>query len=180
MMPDNIPQETWKKADEFFDALANGTTDAQQLAAKDAEIAKLQEIVRTQAEEAAKATYYYTDKLAAQRAMGLVLVSLEDLQAIADGRAGIRKARAMIAAAQAEEAAKATYYYTDKMDELKKECDALAGALEPFAKSGELLVNAGDSGKFWAYRPAGGDEYAITGGHLIAAHTTLAQHKGDA
>ena len=81
---------------------------------------------------------------------------------------------------QAEEAAKATYYYTDKMDELKKECDALAGALEPFAKSGELLVNAGDSGKFWAYRPAGGDEYAITGGHLIAAHTTLAQHKGDA
>jgi hypothetical protein len=30
---------------------------------------------------------------------------------------------------QAEEAAKATYYYTDKMDELKKECDALAGAL---------------------------------------------------
>jgi hypothetical protein len=77
MMPDNIPQETWKKADEFLDALANGTTDAQQLAAKDAEIAKLQEIVRTQAEEAAKATYYYTDK----------------------------------------------------MDELKKECDALAGAL---------------------------------------------------
>ena len=98
------------------------------VAAKDAEIAKLQEIVRTQAEEAAKATYYYTDK----------------------------------------------------MDELKKERDAMAGALEPFAKSGELLVNAGDSGKFWAYRPAGGDEYAITGGHLIAAHTTLAQHKGDA
>ena len=63
---------------------------------------------------------------------------------------------------------------------LEAQCDALAGALEPFAKSGELLVNAGDSGKFWAYRPAGGDEYAITGGHLIAAHTTLAQHKGDA
>jgi len=78
MMPDNIPQKTWKKADEFFDALANGTTDAQQLAAKDAEIAKLQEIVRTQAEEAAKATYYYKDK----------------------------------------------------MDELKKECDALAGLLK--------------------------------------------------
>jgi hypothetical protein len=98
------------------------------VAAKDAEIAKLQEIVRTQAEEAAKATYYYTDK----------------------------------------------------MDELKKECEALAGALEPFAKSGELLVNAGDSGEFWAYRPAAGNEYSITGGHLIAAHTTLAQHKGDA
>jgi hypothetical protein len=63
MMPDNIPQKTWKKADEFFDALANGTTDLQQLAAKDGEIAKLQEIVRTQAEEAAKATYYYTDKM---------------------------------------------------------------------------------------------------------------------
>jgi hypothetical protein len=42
MMPDIIPQETWKKADEFFDALANGTTDAQQLAAKDVEIAALQ------------------------------------------------------------------------------------------------------------------------------------------
>jgi hypothetical protein len=42
MMPDNIPQKTWKKADEFLDALANGTTDAQQLAAKDAQIAALQ------------------------------------------------------------------------------------------------------------------------------------------
>ena len=81
MMPDNMPQKTWKKAHEFLDALANGTTDLQQLAAEEAhinaEIAKLQEIVRTHAEEAAKATYYYADK----------------------------------------------------MDELKKECDALAGAL---------------------------------------------------
>ena len=38
-MPDNIPQKTWKKAHEFLDALANGTTDLQQLAAKDAQIA---------------------------------------------------------------------------------------------------------------------------------------------
>jgi hypothetical protein len=39
--------------------------------------------------------------LAAQRAMGLVCVSLNDLQAIADGRAGIKKARAMLAARKA-------------------------------------------------------------------------------
>jgi hypothetical protein len=39
MMPDIIPQKTWEKAHEFFDALANGTTDLQQLAAKDAQIA---------------------------------------------------------------------------------------------------------------------------------------------
>jgi hypothetical protein len=138
MMPDNIPQETWKKADEFLDALANGTTDAQQLAAKDAEIAKLQEIVRTQAEEAAKATYYYTDK----------------------------------------------------MDELKKERDALAGALREIAETDLLEVKSMYRREFSV--PETGNTYHLDepifarspfqNAHHFQniAHTTLAQHKGDA
>jgi hypothetical protein len=120
MMPDNIPQETWKKADEFFDALANGTTDAQQLAAKDADIAKLQEIVRTQAEEAAKATYYYTDK----------------------------------------------------MHELKKECEALAGALQDCLDT-LRFTRAFMLKKHGTKNPAREDAIA-------AADAALAQHKGNA
>lgn len=53
----------------------------------------------------------------------------------------------------------------------------LIEALTPFAKSGDLLVQAGDRGDFWAYRPAGGDEYGITGKHLLAARATLAKIK---
>jgi hypothetical protein len=53
------------------------------------------------------------------------------------------------------------------------EIAALKKALRPFAKSGELLVKAQDAGNFWAYRPVGGDEYAITGLHLLAAHAAI-------
>lgn len=59
--------------------------------------------------------------------------------------------------------------------ELRAKVEKLRGALKPFAKSGDLLVMAGDSGNFWAYRPAGGDEYGITGTHLLEARATLAE-----
>jgi len=61
----------------------------------------------------------------------------------------------------------------DRIDALEAENARLRSALQPFAKSGELLVKAGDSGRFWAYRPAGGDEYGITGTHLLDARTAL-------
>jgi oligoribonuclease (3'-5' exoribonuclease) len=80
-------------------------------AAKDAEIAKLQEIVRTQAEEAAKATYYYTDK----------------------------------------------------MDEMKKECDALAGALERILDGGYVSEQIEEE-RF----------------DYLTARAALAKHKGEA
>jgi hypothetical protein len=54
----------------------------------------------------------------------------------------------------------------------------LEGALEPFARSGGLLVRAGDNGDFWAYRPAGGDEYAITGKDLLTARALLTPTEG--
>jgi hypothetical protein len=95
-------------------------SDAQQLAAKDAEIAKLQEIARTQAEEAAKATYYYTDK----------------------------------------------------MHELKKECDALAGALQDCLDT-LRYTRAFMLKKHGTTNPAREDAIA-------AADAALLQHKGDA
>lgn len=61
----------------------------------------------------------------------------------------------------------------DRIDALEGEVERLRSALQPFAKSGELLVKAGDSGRFWAYRPAGGDEYGIAGTHLLDARTAL-------
>lgn len=56
---------------------------------------------------------------------------------------------------------------------MARERDSYKAALEPFAKSGELLARIGDAGDFWAYRPAGGDEYGITGRHLLDAYTAL-------
>ena len=55
------------------------------------------------------------------------------------------------------------------------EIKRLREALKPFAKSGDLLVMAEDKGDFWAYRPAGGDEYGITGRHLLAARAALGE-----
>jgi hypothetical protein len=123
MMPDNIPQKIWKKALEFLDALANGTTDAQQLTAEEVDVGllggKLQEkIVRTQAEEAAKATYYYTDR----------------------------------------------------MGELKKECDALAGALQDCLDT-LRYTRAFMLKKHGTTNPAREDAIA-------AADAALARHKG--
>ena len=59
------------------------------------------------------------------------------------------------------------------------EIKRLREALKPFAKSGDLLVMAEDKGDFWAYRPAGGDEYGITGRHLLAARAALGEPTGE-
>ena len=59
------------------------------------------------------------------------------------------------------------------------EIKRLREALKPFAKSGDLLVVAEDKGDFWAYRPAGGDEYGITGRHLLAARAALGEPTGE-
>jgi hypothetical protein len=91
----------------------------QSTAAKDAEIVKLQEIVRTQAEEAAKPTYYYTDK----------------------------------------------------MDELKQERDALAGALQDCLDT-LRYTRAFMLKKHGTTNPTREDAIA-------AADAALAQHKGD-
>lgn len=61
----------------------------------------------------------------------------------------------------------------DRIQHLESENKQLRQALAPFVKSGELLVNAHDKGDFWAYRPAGGDEYAITGRHLLDAYAVV-------
>ena len=64
-----------------------------------------------------------------------------------------------------------------QLAEARAENEKLREALTPFAKSGDLLVWAGNSGDFWAYRPAGGDEYGITGGHLLATSAALRKVK---
>jgi len=64
---------------------------------------------------------------------------------------------------QAEEAAKATYYYTDKMDEMKKECDALAGALERILDGGYVSEQIEEE-RF----------------DYLTARAALAKHKGEA
>lgn len=63
----------------------------------------------------------------------------------------------------------------DRIEAQAAEIRRLREALEPFAKSGDLLVVAEDKGDFWAYRPAGGDEYGITGRHLLAARAALGE-----
>ncbi len=63
----------------------------------------------------------------------------------------------------------------DTIEAQAAEIKRLREALKPFAKSGDLLVMAEDKGDFWAYRPAGGDEYGITGRHLLAARAALGE-----
>lgn len=50
----------------------------------------------------------------------------------------------------------------------------LRNALAPFAKAGEIVGLRGEYSDFFAYRPAAGDDYAITGDHLRAATAALA------
>ncbi len=67
----------------------------------------------------------------------------------------------------------------DTIEAQAAEIKRLREALKPFAKSGDLLVVAEDKGDFWAYRPAGGDEYGITGRHLLAARAALGEPTGE-
>ena len=67
----------------------------------------------------------------------------------------------------------------DTIEAQAAEIKRLREALKPFAKSGDLLVMAEDKGDFWAYRPAGGDEYGITGRHLLAARAALGEPTGE-
>lgn len=49
-------------------------------------------------------------------------------------------------------------------------------ALKPFAKAGEL-VGTDATYDFWAYRPAAGDEYGISGNDLARARSALQSEK---
>lgn len=60
------------------------------------------------------------------------------------------------------------------MGEVEAENARLREALKPFAKAGSIAGERNPYGDFYAYRPAAGDEYAITGDHLRAAHAALA------
>ncbi len=64
--------------------------------------------------------------------------------------------------------------YPPVMGEVEAENTRLREALKPFAKAGSIAGERNPYGDFYAYRPAAGDEYAITGDHLRAAYAALA------
>lgn len=82
-------------------------------------------------------------------------------------------------AAMEQMAEEMTRKAADTIEAQAAEIKRLREALKPFAKSGDLLVVAEDKGDFWAYRPAGGDEYGITGRHLLAARAALGEPTGE-
>lgn len=59
--------QRWSKEGEFAEALQNGTTLEQQLAAKEAENAELRAMIATLGENAAKAAKEYSELIAAER-----------------------------------------------------------------------------------------------------------------
>jgi len=63
---------------------------------------------------------------------------------------------------------------TQHVSSQAEEVVRLRNALAPFAKAGEIVGPRGEYGDFFAYRPAAGDDYAITGDHLRAATAALA------
>ncbi len=67
----------------------------------------------------------------------------------------------------------------DTLERQAAEIERLRGALWPFAKAAALF-DAGDYVNHDAciYRPAAGDEYSLSSGHLLAARAALNQ-KGD-
>ncbi|TCM21458.1 hypothetical protein EDF56_101122 [Novosphingobium sp. PhB165] len=60
---------------------------------------------------------------------------------------------------------------------LRAQCEAMAAAMEPFAKSGSIAGERNPYGDFYAYRPAAGDEYAIFGDHLREANRVFAAYR---
>ena len=56
---------------------------------------------------------------------------------------------------------------------LEAENERLRGALQPFAKAGEIAGEPSPYGDWYAYRPAAGDDYAIFGQHLRDATAAL-------
>lgn len=61
----------------------------------------------------------------------------------------------------------------------RSEVEAIREVLEPFAKAGELFPDDAHEFAFdqCIYRPAAGDEYALTGGHLRDARKALRKLK---
>jgi hypothetical protein len=62
----------------------------------------------------------------------------------------------------------------DTLERQAAEIERLRGALEPFAKTAALF-DTGDYVNHDAciYRPAAGDEYSLSSGHLLAARAAL-------
>lgn len=58
---------------------------------------------------------------------------------------------------------------TSELEALRKRVAELEKALEPFAKAGELFPGEDADFDQCIYRPAAGDEYALSGNHLRAA-----------
>ena len=65
------------------------------------------------------------------------------------------------------------------IEQLHKEVARLRGALEPFAKAGELFHGPPTDFDQCIYAPAAGDEYALSGNHLRQARAALTgEHNG--
>ena len=69
----------------------------------------------------------------------------------------------------------------DAIESLSLDREVMREALEPFAKAAALF----DTGDYinhdaCIYRPAAGDDYSLSSGHLLAARAALASLKGGA